>query len=97
MQMQIDNKLDVIEKKIDQINDRLHATNITLAEQHMSLKEHMRRTELLEVGLESYKNIMKETLKPIEKHVLLVNWGVKFIVAVAAVAGFEKLAVFLRI
>lgn len=43
-----DRRLDNIEAKVDNIKDSIHSIDITLAEQHISLKEHMRRTSLLE-------------------------------------------------
>ena len=37
-----------IENKLDQINNNVGEINITLAKQHISLEEHMRRTRILE-------------------------------------------------
>ena len=54
-------KIDTIQKDIGQIK-------IILAEQHISLKEHIRRTELLETAL-----------KPIEKHVAMTQGALKLI------------------
>lgn len=43
-----DKRFDSIENKVDTIQKSIHSIDITLAEQHVSLKEHMRRTSLLE-------------------------------------------------
>lgn len=43
-----DQRIVRIEDKIDSVKDILSSVNVTLASQHESLKEHMRRTELLE-------------------------------------------------
>ena len=43
------------ERKLDKITDKLSSIDVTLAAQHESLKEHMRRTELLERQLEPLK------------------------------------------
>lgn len=43
-----DTKLDKIDSKIDKLQDKLSSIDVTLAAQHVSLKEHIRRTELLE-------------------------------------------------
>ena len=44
--------------KIDQVFDRLNNIDKTLSAQHVTLKEHIRRTELLEHELEPIKNKM---------------------------------------
>lgn len=43
-----DDRLARIENKIDKQSDRLALIESTLAAQHVSLKDHIRRTELLE-------------------------------------------------
>lgn len=53
------NNEDKFDKKLDKIIDKLASVDVTLAEQHISLREHIRRTELLEHRME-----------PVEKHVL---------------------------
>lgn len=53
-----DKKLDRIENKLDAIALRVNNVDITLAAQHESLKDHIRRTEILE-----------EEIKPIKAHV----------------------------
>lgn len=72
-----------MEKKVDKILEEIHDINITLAEQHITLKEHIRRTELLEADL-----------RPIKTHVSRVEGAVKLIVIIstiaAAVAAFLK-------
>lgn len=55
-------KLDKIEAKVDKIIEKVEDINVTLASQHEVLKEHIRRTELIE-----------EDMKPIKKHVTIVN------------------------
>lgn len=54
--------------KIDNILDRLNSIDTTLAAQHESLKDHMRRTELLE-----------NEVKPLQKHVSMVEGALKFL------------------
>lgn len=45
------NRDDRIETKIDKISSDISEINVTLAEQHISLKEHIRRTNVLEEKL----------------------------------------------
>lgn len=44
-------QLDRIENKLDLISDRLNNVDVTLASQHVSLADHIRRTELLEIAV----------------------------------------------
>lgn len=62
------NRLVRIEDKLDQVSDKLHAVDITLAAQHVSLEDHIRRTELLE-----------EEVRPIKRHVDRVNGALKLL------------------
>lgn len=41
-------QLERIEIKVNSLADSMHRVDVTLAAQHVSLKEHMRRTKLLE-------------------------------------------------
>lgn len=61
-------KLEVIENKIDKMDLRLNSIDVTLASQHEVLKDHIRRTELLEVAV-----------APISKEVNMVHGALKFI------------------
>lgn len=61
-------------KKTDQILDRLGKIDVTLAEQHITLKDHIRRTELLE-----------SEIKPIKKHVDMVK-GLMLLMGLSAIA-----------
>lgn len=65
-----------IDEKLDKIDSSITRIDITLAKQHESLKDHMRRTHLLE-----------QSLKPVEKHVAMVNGALKFIGILAMIMG----------
>lgn len=43
-----DDRLERIEVKIDSLGSRLGNVDVTLSAQHITLKEHMRRTAILE-------------------------------------------------
>ena len=45
---QFDKRVDRLEDKLDKLNQCLSSVDKTLVEQHISFKEHMRRTSLLE-------------------------------------------------
>ncbi len=47
-----------IEDKLDKISERLNSIDITLTSQHESLKDHMRRTELLEIRIDPIEKVI---------------------------------------
>lgn len=70
-----DKRLERIEVKLDDISDHLSSIDVTLGKQHISLKEHIRRTELLE-----------KDVAPIKKHVSRVEGAAKLIALLSALA-----------
>lgn len=76
-----DDRLIRIEEKIDKVIDRVSSCDVTLAAQHVTLKEHMRRTEALE-----------QIVEPIREHVntvaafgKIVVWTVGAITLVSSI------------
>lgn len=69
-------RLERIEAKIDDTNDHLASIDVTLAQQHISLREHIRRTAILE-----------DEIKPIKRHVDMVSGALKLIGLMAALAA----------
>ena len=68
--------MERIADKLDRISDRLNKIDVTLAEQHVSLKEHIRRTELLEGKLE-----------PVETHVARVDGALRLLGVLSLLVG----------
>ncbi len=64
----MDKRLDKIEEKVDKILDQQSTMNATLVSQHVSISEHIRRTNLLEAEV-----------KPIKRHVDMVNGALKLL------------------
>lgn len=64
-----------IESKLDTVVADLGAMKITSAEQHVVLKEHIRRTELLE-----------EDMKPVKRHVYMVDGALKLLGVIGTLA-----------
>jgi len=87
--MSDETRLERIENKLDKIDNRISSIDITLSNQHQSLKEHMRRTELLEVAIE-----------PIKVHVSMVHGALKllgaFAVIAASIEGIVALLTYIR-
>lgn len=68
--------MDEIKKEIKEIQRSLNNIDVTLAKQHVSLEEHIRRTNLLE-----------QKLEPIDTHVKMVNGAFKFIGILSLIVG----------
>lgn len=64
------------ENKLDKIAEDIHEIKITLAKQHVSLAEHIRRTELLE-----------DKLEPLERRSHMITGVLAFIGLIATLAG----------
>lgn len=82
-------RLTRIEAKVDKIVDRIGSVDGTLKEQHISLQEHMRRTEILE-----------SQIKPIERHIVMVQGAMKLIGIIAflgtILGGLAEFLMYLR-
>lgn len=76
-----DQRTGRIEDKIDILTTRLSSIDSTLAAQHESLKEHMRRTSMLE-----------QDVAPIKKHVNMVQG----IIALMAFIGVPMIIKYLK-
>lgn len=75
------NKLDEMDKRIDNID-------VTLVKQELNLQEHMRRS----LANEEAVNLLKEQLEPVKDHVKSVNSILKFAGGVAILlAAFESI------
>lgn len=82
-----EDKLDRIENKIDKIVDRIGSIDVTVAKQQVSLDEHIART-----------NILEDEIRPIKKHVDIVNFLGKIALAViCSDIGYEALRWLLKI
>lgn len=101
----MDNKdrLARIEEKLDTLAEKLHDTNVILAENTQSLILHEKRTDLAEKKMQLLENKMdkqneKESvvLKEIQDHINLVSLVFKYVIpSIAAVILFLfKLEIF---
>lgn len=79
----MDKRLDRLESKMDKTLDSIASMDVTSAENVLSLKEHMRRTALAEDSIE----LIRSDIKPIQKHVTMVNGILKFIGIVCLILG----------
>lgn len=75
----MDKRLDDIKEKIDAIKDDVNDIKVTQAEQNLILKEHMRRTELLE-----------EIVEPMKKHIDGLHGVIKLVKVLGILAGIAE-------
>lgn len=71
-----DKRLERIEVKIDKLSDHLGSIDSTLSAQHVSLKDHIRRTEILE-----------ENIVPIRRHVDMVKGALALITIIGTIVA----------
>lgn len=87
--------LEKLDEKLERVEEKLASIDVTLVKQEVNLQEHMRRSLLNEEAIE----IIKEELKPVQKHVTQVHTifqAVGFIaVVVSIVAGVVKVLEFI--
>lgn len=79
--------LNKIHEKLDIIIDRLNETDKILAVQAEQLAYHIKRSDQLDTAL----GIIKNDLKPIEKHVSRVEGAFKLIALLASIAAIVKM------
>lgn len=75
-----DKRLDRIEEKIDTLITRASSIDTTLAKQHVSLKSHMRRTELLE-----------GQVLPLVRRMNMLEGALKLLALIASLAGLYEI------
>lgn len=62
----LENKIDLIKEAAEVVKERISSINTTLALQHQSLVEHIKRTEILEkavIPLQTHMNTSSSMLK----------------------------------
>jgi len=80
-------QLNRIEEKIDIIVDRLNDTEKILAVQAEQLAYHIKRSDQLDTAL----GIIKNDLKPIDRHVSMVQGAIKLLAILASIAAIVKM------
>lgn len=79
----MEEKLERIMDKIDSIDSSLGEMSITLAKQEVSLAEHIKRSNLLEERVE----MLREEMKPVEKHVMYMHGALKALGVLSILVG----------
>jgi uncharacterized protein YaaN involved in tellurite resistance len=79
----MEDKLGRILDKIDTIDSSLTEISVTLGKQEVSLSEHIKRTNLLEERIE----LLREEMRPVEKHVFYMHGALKALGVVSLIIG----------
>lgn len=72
-------QLSKLGTKIESVDDKLDSVDKTLVKQEENLKEHMRRTDLLEKQHKELDNHVRQEIEPVKKHINQVTGVFKFI------------------
>lgn len=80
--------------QLDKLDDKLESVDKTLVKQEENLREHMRRTELLEKQHEQLQSEIHEELEPVKAHVNQVKGIAKFLAAAIPIIGAVAGAVY---
>jgi chromosome segregation ATPase len=75
--IKLEEKIDKVDEKVDKLNEKLASIDKTLAINTESLVEHMRRTNLIEAEL-----------KPVSKHVVLMESAFKVVGVIGSILVF---------
>lgn len=80
---------------LEKHSEKLHQTNIILSVQREQLKEHMRRSDSLEMGqkllkqeFENRTDKLESVISPIQKHINFIETALKYSGLFAGLAGF---------
>jgi archaellum component FlaC len=76
----MEKRFDKLEEKMDIVSDKLDVVDKHLAVYNEQLKEHIRRTEILEANVE-----------PVKRHVSMVNGVFRFLAYLAGLVGLIEL------
>ncbi len=74
---------DLIISMIKDLDTRLDKMTIIMARQNAQLAEHMKRSELNEQALD----VLKGEVKPIQEHVLKINFLMKIFAVIGGIIG----------
>lgn len=79
----MEKKLGEIDTKVDKLDERLDSIEKVLIKQELNLEIHIKRTNLLEESV----GLLRQDLRPVERHVDYVHGALKFIGIISIVVG----------
>ncbi len=82
-------QFEVLNNKLDKLDSRIDNIDLTLVKQSVLLDEHIRRTGIAETNID----MLRADLKPVEKHVSMIQGALKFIALVGVLSGLVVSAI----
>lgn len=82
--------LERVYDRQEKLVDSVHEINITLAKQHISLDEHIKRSKAAEEAIE----ILRSELKPVQKHIDIEKFAIKVVAGILSSASLVYLVKF---
>jgi len=79
----VEKKLEAIENKVDKLDERLDSIEKVLIKQELNIDIHIKRTNLLEESV----SLLREDLRPLERHVDYIHGALKMIGGIAVLIG----------
>lgn len=79
--------LQLILDRLNSIDNRLNKIEDTSARHDENLKEHMKRSDLLEKNLALIESDLENKIEPIQKHINYVEGFFKLIGVIAVIVG----------
>lgn len=87
----LENMVDTLHVKMDNVSEKLTSIDITLQRNTDSLELHMKRSDNLEKKLELQEDQFQKDLEPIKKHINMVTGVIKFLGISSTILGILKL------
>jgi predicted S18 family serine protease len=79
----MEKKLEQIEVKVDKLDERLDTIEKVLIKQEKNIEIHILRTNLLEESVD----LLRQEMRPIEKHVHYMHGALKLVGIISLLAG----------
>jgi archaellum component FlaC len=86
--------LNRVADNLDKLDDKLDGIDKTLVKQEENLREHMRRTEILESQHRDLKIEIHDEIKPIKSHVEQVKGISKFLIVIIPIIAIISGAIY---
>lgn len=83
----LDKFLDLILERLTSIDERLNKIEETAARHDENLKEHMKRSDLLEQNIKILETELENELKPVQTHIVYVSGFFKLVVFISILVG----------
>lgn len=77
-------------QKLDKLDERLDSVDVTLAKQHISLEEHMKRSSQNEEQIDLLRTESDERLKKLESNKDMIMGGITVLATLGGILAWIK-------